>query len=305
MSDLLICDKSERLDVFLSAALNVSRSLVKKVVETDGAVINGEKCFKAGVNLKVGDKIEFVLPKPKELDLTPQDIPLDIVYQDEDIAVINKPQGMVVHPASSYDDSDTLVNALLFCLDNLSGINGVVRPGIVHRIDKNTSGLLVVAKNDDAHKSLASQIENKTAHRIYYALVDGNVKEDEGFVEQPIGRSTSDRKKMAVTKNGKPAKTFYKVLERFGAYTLMRFELYTGRTHQIRVHMKYLHHPIVGDDVYGGSMKLWKGGQLLHATELVLKHPKTGKEMHFSCPLPDYFERVLEKLRNNNGNGND
>ena len=297
MSDCLICDADERLDVFLSTKLCVSRSHVKKAVEEVGAVINGVKCFKAGFGLKQGDKVEFIMPQPKELDLSPQNIPIDIVYQDGDIAVINKPQGMVVHPASSYDNNDTLVNALLFCLDNLSGINGVIRPGIVHRIDKNTSGLLVIAKNDEAHKCLAKQIENKTARRIYYALVDGNVKEDEGVVEQPIGRSTGDRKKMAVVKNGKPAKTFYKVIERFGDYTFMRFELFTGRTHQIRVHMKFIHHPITGDDVYGGSTKLWKNGQLLHAKELILKHPATGEEMRFECQLPDYFENILKKLR--------
>lgn len=299
MSDF-VCDSNERLDLFLSEKFGVSRSHVKKIIEENGAIVNGIKCFKAGFNLKEGDAVEFSLPQPKELDLTPKDIPIDIIYQDNDIAIVNKPQGMVVHPASSYDDNDTLVNALLFCLDNLSGINGIIRPGIVHRIDKNTSGLLVIAKNDEAHNNLAKQIENKTARRIYYAIVDGNVKEDEGFVEQPIGRSTSDRKKMAVTKSGKPAKTFYKVLERFGDYTYMRFELYTGRTHQIRVHMKFIHHPITGDDVYGGSTKLWKNGQLLHAKELILKHPSTGKEMIFECPLPIYFEEILTALRSKN-----
>ena len=296
----LICSQSGvRLDSFVSEKTGLSRALVKKTVEEDGCAVNGAVKFKASYELKEGDVVRFKAPEPKQLDISPQDIPLDIIYQDDDFAVINKPQGMVVHPATSYDKNDTLVNALLFSLDKLSGINGVIRPGIVHRIDKNTSGLLVVAKNDEAHKNLAGQIETKRAKRIYFGLVDGNVKEDEGVVDEPIGRSKKDRKKMAVVLDGKDAKTFYKVLERFGEYTLMRFELSTGRTHQIRVHAKFIHHPIVGDDVYGGSTKLWKGGQLLHAKELYLTHPRTGEEMKFECDLPDYFKEILDKLRKN------
>lgn len=294
----LICSQSGvRLDSFLSEKTGLSRALVKKTVEEDGCTVNGAVKFKASYELKEGDVVRFKAPEPKQLDISPQDIPLDIIYQDDDFAVINKPQGMVVHPATSYDKNDTLVNALLFSLDKLSGINGVIRPGIVHRIDKNTSGLLVVAKNDEAHKNLAKQIESKRAKRIYFGLVDGNVKEDEGVIDEPIGRSKKDRKKMAVTEDGKSAKTFFKVLERFKDYTLMRFELSTGRTHQIRVHSKFIHHPIVGDDVYGGSTKLWKGGQLLHAKELYLTHPRTGEQMKFECDLPDYFEAILDKLR--------
>lgn len=286
-----------RLDVFLSGELGVSRSNVKTVLEKDGAFVNGAKRNKSGFELRVGDVVEFELPEPEVLDVKATDIPLDIVYQDEWFAIINKPQGMVVHQASSYKESDTLVNALLFNLDNLSGINGVIRPGIVHRLDKDTSGLIVVAKNDEAHKSLASQIEKKTARRIYFGLCDGNFKEDEGTVDAPIARSTKDRKKMAIAEGGRRAVTHYKVLERFGKYTLVRFELETGRTHQIRVHAASLHHPIVGDSVYGGSTALYKNGQLLHAKELVLTHPHTFERMTFECDLPDYFEAVLAKLR--------
>ena len=286
-----------RLDVFLSGELGVSRSNVKTVLEKDGAFVNGKKRNKSGFELRVGDVVEFELPEPEVLDVKATDIPLDIVYQDDWFAIINKPQGMVVHQASSYKESDTLVNALLFNLDNLSGINGVIRPGIVHRLDKDTSGLIVVAKNDEAHKSLASQIEKKTARRIYFGLCDGNFKEDEGTVDAPIARSTKDRKKMAIAEGGRRAVTHYKVLERFGKYTLVRFELETGRTHQIRVHAASLHHPIVGDSVYGGSTALYKNGQLLHAKELVLTHPHTFERMTFECDLPDYFEAVLAKLR--------
>ncbi|MBO4554372.1 MAG: RluA family pseudouridine synthase, partial [Clostridia bacterium] len=251
-----------RLDVFLADKLAVSRSNVKTVVERNGAFVNGVNRQKSGFELKVGDVVEFELPEPETLDVKAENIPLDIVYQDEWFAVINKPKGMVVHQAASYKKSDTLVNALLFNLDNLSGINGVIRPGIVHRLDKDTSGLLVVAKNDEAHKSLAAQIEKKTAKRIYFGLCDGNFKEDEGTVDAPIARSKKDRKKMAIVEGGRRAVTHYKVLERFGAYTLVRFELETGRTHQIRVHAASLHHAIVGDSVYGGSTKLFDNGQL-------------------------------------------
>lgn len=289
-----------RLDVFLSAKLDVSRSNVKTIVEKNGAIVNGVVRTKSGFELKAGDVVEFALPAPEQLDVAASDIPLDIVFQDEWFAVINKPQGMVVHQASSYKRSDTLVNALLFNLDNLSGINGVIRPGIVHRLDKDTSGLILVAKNDEAHKSLAYQIEKKTARRIYWGLCDGNFKEDDGTVDAPIARSKKDRKKMAIDEDGRRAVTHYKVLERFGDYTLVKFELETGRTHQIRVHAASLHHPIVGDAVYGGSKQLYKAGQLLHAKELVVEHPHTKEAMHFECDLPEYFEAVLKKLRNQN-----
>jgi len=290
-------DEKKRLDVFISEKANISRSNAKNIIEKNDVLVNGVKRTKSGFDLKAGDVVEFKIPEPEILEVKAENIPLDIVYQDDYIAVINKPKGMVVHQASSYKKNDTLVNALLYNLTSLSGINGVIRPGIVHRIDKDTSGLLVVAKNDEAHKSLASQIEKKTARRIYFALCDGNFKEDNGVIDKAIARSKKDRKKMAVDDTGRRAVTRYNVIERFGIYTLVRFELETGRTHQIRVHSSYMHHPIVGDDIYGGSTKIYNNGQLLHAKELNLKHPHTGEEMHFEVDLPEYFEEVLNKLR--------
>ena len=289
-------DVDKRLDVYLSEKLGVSRSHVKNLISGEYVSVNG-KSVKAGQLLKKGDSITVTEQEVRQLDLTPQNIPLDIVYEDEDIAVINKPQGMVVHPApGAYDN--TLVNALLYHLKSLSGINGVVRPGIVHRLDKDTSGLLIVAKNDEAHLSLQAQIASKDAKRYYYALVDGVVSKDEGIIETYIDRSKKDRKMMAVSRNsGRLATTLYTVEERFSNYTFMRYELKTGRTHQIRVHSKHIGHPVVGDPVYGGSNKFNLKGQLLHAFRLTLTHPRTGTEMSFDAPLPDYFQDVLDKLR--------
>lgn len=293
-----VSNEQIRLDLFLAKETGASRSNIKTVVESDGVFVNGVLRKKSGFELKEGDEVEFTLPEPKTLDVEPNsEIKLNIVYEDEHFAVINKPQGMVVHPASSYQKNDTLVNALLADLDKLSSINGVIRPGIVHRLDKDTSGLIVVAKTDEAHKSLASQIEKKTARRIYFGLCDGNFKEDNGTIDAPIARNKRDRKKMGIDPDGRRAVTHYTVLERFGKYTLVRFELETGRTHQIRVHSSHIHHPIVGDEVYGGSTALYKNGQLLHARQLVLTHPITGERMTFEAELPDYFENVLEKLR--------
>ncbi|MBR2056230.1 MAG: RluA family pseudouridine synthase [Clostridia bacterium] len=293
-----VANEQIRLDVFLAKETGASRSNIKTVVESDGVFVNGVLRKKSGFELKEGDEVEFTLPEPKTLDVEPNsEIKLNIVYEDEHFAVINKPQGMVVHPASSYTKNDTLVNALLADLDKLSSINGVIRPGIVHRLDKDTSGLIVVAKTDEAHKSLASQIERKTARRIYFGLCDGNFKEDTGTIDAPIARNKRDRKKMGIDPDGRRAVTHYTVLERFGKYTLVRFELETGRTHQIRVHSSHIHHPIVGDEVYGGSTALYKNGQLLHARQLVLTHPISGERMTFEAELPDYFENVLEKLR--------
>ena len=293
-----VANEQIRLDVFLAKETGASRSNIKTVVESDGVFVNGVLRKKSGFELKEGDEVEFTLPEPKTLDVEPNgEIKLNIVYEDEHFAVINKPQGMVVHPASSYTKNDTLVNALLADLDKLSSINGVIRPGIVHRLDKDTSGLIVVAKTDEAHKSLASQIERKTARRIYFGLCDGNFKEDNGTIDAPIARNKRDRKKMGIDSDGRRAVTHYTVLERFGKYTLVRFELETGRTHQIRVHSSHIHHPIVGDEVYGGSTALYKNGQLLHARQLVLTHPISGEKMTFEAELPDYFENVLEKLR--------
>lgn len=290
-------DDGVRLDVFLARESGLTRSAVKNAVEKCGAAVNGTLRFKSGYELRAGDEVEFEPPAPEPLEAEAADIPVEIIYEDENFAVINKPRGMVVHQASSYRANDTLVNALLFRLKDLSSINGVIRPGIVHRLDKDTTGLLVVAKNDEAHRSLQSQIAAKTAKRIYIALTDGNFREESGVIDAPIGRSKRDRKKMAVVEGGRRAVTHYTVLERFGRYTLVRFELKTGRTHQIRVHSAHIGHPVTGDAVYGGSTALFKGGQLLHAGRLELDDPATGERKVFEAPLPEDFALVLEKLR--------
>lgn len=290
-------DDGVRLDVFLARESGLTRSAVKNAVEKCGATVNGTPRFKSGYELRAGDEVEFEPPAPEPLEAEAADIPIEIIYEDENFAVINKPRGMVVHQASSYRANDTLVNALLFRLKDLSSINGVIRPGIVHRLDKDTTGLLVVAKNDEAHRSLQSQIATKTAKRIYIALTDGNFREESGVIDAPIGRSKRDRKKMAVVEGGRRAVTHYTVLERFGRYTLVRFELETGRTHQIRVHSAHIGHPVTGDAVYGGSTALFKDGQLLHAGRLELDDPATGERKVFEAPLPEDFALVLEKLR--------
>lgn len=294
-SSKFIADKTERLDVFLTEKTGKTRSAIKKLIDDGCVAVNGE-IPKAGKTLKVGETVECIVPEPKKLDLEPENLPLDIVFQDKDVAVINKAQGVTVHAGNGTHGS-TLVNALLYHLDSLSGINGVIRPGIVHRIDKDTSGLLVVAKNDEAHLSLSAQIKDKTCARIYYALVEGIVKDDKGRIETYIGRSDKNRTMMAVTEKGRVAITDYEVVKRYSAYTLMKFSLKTGRTHQIRVHCKYIGHPIVGDPVYGYKNQKFKlNGQLLHAAELSFDHPRTGERMTFYAPLPDYFENVLKIL---------
>ncbi len=290
-------DEGVRLDVFLARESGLTRSAVKNAVEKCGAAVNGTLRFKSGSELRAGDEVEFEPPAPEPLEAEAADIPIEIIYEDENFAVINKPRGMVVHQASSYRANDTLVNALLFRLKDLSSINGVIRPGIVHRLDKDTTGLLVVAKNDEAHRSLQAQIAAKTAKRIYFALTDGNFREEGGVIDAPIGRSKRDRKKMAVVEGGRRAVTHYTVLERFGRYTLVRFELETGRTHQIRVHSAHIGHPVTGDAVYGGSTAIFKSGQLLHAGRLELDDPVTGERKVFEAPLPEDFALVLEKLR--------
>lgn len=285
-----------RLDAAVVGELeDVTRSFVQNLIRKGLVAVNGKPESKNGFCLKAGDTVDVTIPDPVGLSVEPEDIPIQIVYEDEDMIVVNKQQGLVVHPSVG-TPSGTLVNALLNLRDHFSSINGVVRPGIVHRLDKNTSGLLVVAKNDKAHLSLAEQIATKAAKRYYIALLDGNLKEDEGVVNAPIGRSPKDRKQMAVVEGGKSAETKWKVLKRYGQYTLCEFELKTGRTHQIRVHAKYLHHPVVGDDVYGGSDKFGLSGQLLHAYKLVLTQPTTGERLTFEAPLPAYFEEVLTKL---------
>ena len=286
----------ERLDVFLSNDTGWTRSQIKIQVD-NGKVLVNEKTQKAGFLVKNDDKIVLSFSKDVlDTKAEPEDIPLEIVYEDEDFAIINKPQGMVVHPApGAYNH--TLVNALLFHFETLSKQSDLVRPGIVHRIDKDTSGLLVVAKNDKSHASLAAQIAEHSCFRHYIALLEGNLKQDEGTVETFISRDKKDRKIMAVSESGKIAITHYKVAKRFNGYTLVEFKLETGRTHQIRVHSKHLGHPIVGDKSYGiKNQKFNLEGQLLHAKKLELTHPTTGKRMIFECDIPDYFDKILKKL---------
>ena len=289
----------ERLDAFLSRqGDNLSRSAAQKLIEAGAVRLNG-KLPKKNDRLNLGDTVEYTIPEPKEVDITPKDIPLEIVYEDEDVAVINKPKGLVVHPAAGHQD-DTLVNGLLYAMgDSLSGINGELRPGIVHRIDKDTSGLLAIAKNDLAHTVLASQLKDHSMARTYEAIVCGSLREDSGTVDAPIGRHPTDRKKMCVTqRNSKPAVTHWEVVERFRGYTHIRCRLETGRTHQIRVHMAYIGHPILGDTVYGHKKsELGQSSQCLHAGALCFRHPRDGRPILVFAPLPDYFQQVLEKLR--------
>lgn len=291
----------ERLDAFLAKELKeLSRSHLQKLITAEKVTVNGQS-KKANFKVTAGDYIEISLPEPDVIDIKPENIPLDILYEDNDIIVINKPRGMVVHPAAGVE-SGTLVNALLFHCKDLSGINGVIRPGIVHRLDKDTSGVMVAAKNDAAHLSLAEQIKNKTAKRVYNAIVFGNIKESGGTINGDIGRNPNDRQKMAiVTVNGKPATTKFKVIERFGQYTLIECHLLTGRTHQIRVHMTSIGHPLVGDPKYGKGKSPFKiEGQALHSMNLTLKHPRTNEEMYFEAPLPADMNKILSALRNRN-----
>jgi len=289
----------ERIDVFLAERLEgKTRSSVQKMIADGMVKLNGNVASK-NAKLKSTDRVEVVLPEPKELDVTPQDIPLDIVYEDDDLLVVNKPKGMVVHPAAG-NENNTLVNALLYhCRDSLSGINGVIRPGIVHRIDKDTSGLLIVAKNDASHINLAKQIEEHSFTRLYHAVVYGNIKEENGTIKTLIGRHPKDRKKMAVLSNdGREAVTHFRVLERFEGFTYLELKLETGRTHQIRVHMASIGHPVAGDPVYGPKKVITAlDGQCLHAKVIGFIHPKTGEYLEFDSDLPEVFTRFLEKHR--------
>ena len=287
----------ERIDKTLSELLTeMSRSALQKLVSEGCVLVNG-KAVSKNYKLKNGDIVTVDIPEPEELKAEPQDIPIDIVYEDDSLLVVNKPQGMVVHPAAGNPDG-TLVNALMYhCKGRLSSINGVIRPGIVHRIDKFTSGLLMVAKTDKAHNFLAEQIKDHSFTREYNAICVGRFKDLTGTVNEPIGRSKFDRKKMCVTyQNCKEAVTHYEVLEEFGQYSLVRFRLETGRTHQIRVHSAFIGHPVLGDDVYGKAYK-GLGGQCLHAKKLGFVHPESGEYMEFDSELPEYFVKVLEKLR--------
>ena len=289
----------ERADAALARLCpELSRSAAQKLLE-DGSVTRDGKALKKNEKLHAGDRLEVELPEVQEADILPEDIPLDIVYEDEDVLVVNKPKGLVVHPAAGHW-SGTLVNALMYhCKDSLSGINGELRPGIVHRIDMDTSGLLIVAKNDFAHQALAQQLQDHSLRRTYVCIVVGGIRDDCGTIDAPIGRHPTDRKRMAVTeKNSKNAVTHWQVLERFSGYTLVQCQLETGRTHQIRVHLSWRKHPILGDMVYGlKKPELGQQSQCLHAKELTFCHPRSGETVTVSCPLPDYFEDVLKKLR--------
>ena len=302
---ILIADiPGERLDAFLARSVEgLTRSAAQRLLE-EGNVLHNGRPGKKNAKLAVGDEISVTVPEPKEVDIVPKEIPLDIVYEDEDVVVLNKPKGLVVHPAAGHQD-DTLVNGLLYALgDSLSGINGELRPGIVHRIDKDTSGLLAVAKNDLAHTVLASQLKDHSMARTYEAIVCGSFREDSGTVDAPIGRHPTDRKKMCVTeRNSRNAVTHWEVVARYRGYTHVRCRLETGRTHQIRVHMAHIGHPILGDTVYGHKKpELGQDSQCLHAGLLCFRHPRDGSPVIVSAPLPEYFVQVLEKLEKLSGN---
>ncbi len=300
MAELTFIPESEegiRIDRYLAAASGLSRTRIRQLTDEGAVTVNGTP-VRASFPVKTGDVIRVEVPEEKEMDLLPEDIPLDILYEDSDIIVINKPKGMIVHPAPGVY-SGTLVNALLFHCSDLSGINGVKRPGIVHRIDKDTTGCIVACKNDLVHEAIAAQLENKTCRRDYAAVVMGNIVHNEGLIDAPIGRDPKDRQKMTVTdKNSREARTRFTVKERFGNSTLIHCSLETGRTHQIRVHMKYIGHPVMGDLKYGNPCRYMDTqGQVLHAFRLQLTHPRTGEPMVFEAPLPAYFEELLGILR--------
>ena len=288
----------KRIDAYLAENTEFSRANVQRLIENENIKVNGKK-VKVSYKIQKDDEILIEYEEPKEISLKAQNIPVDVLYEDDDIIVINKPKGMVVHPANGNPDG-TLVNAVMaICKDSLSGIGGEIRPGIVHRLDKDTSGVIIVAKNDKAHINLSEQIKNHTVEKTYIALVKGFVKENEATINMPIGRSTKDRKKMAVNKNGKNAVTHFKVIERFRNYTLLEVKIETGRTHQIRVHLSEIGYPIVGDTTYSNGKNEWGiEGQCLHAKSLRFKHPINGKEMFIEAPLPQYFEDVISELKN-------
>ncbi|MDO4667252.1 MAG: RluA family pseudouridine synthase [Streptococcus sp.] len=287
-----------RLDKVVADLTELSRSAANDQIKRGQILVNGQN-KKAKYSVKQGDLIYYEISEPEVLEYESENIPLEIVYQDADVLVVNKPQGMVVHPSPGHT-SGTLVNALMYHVKDLSGINGILRPGIVHRIDKDTSGLLMIAKNDSAHLKLAEELKNKKSLRKYWAIVHGNLPNDRGVIEAPIGRSEKDRKKQAVTAKGKPALTRFHVLERFGDYSLLELQLETGRTHQIRVHLAYIGHPVAGDLVYGPRKTLKGQGQFLHAKTLGFTHPKTGEVLKFSVEVPELFQKTLEKLRKSN-----
>ena len=288
-------DSLERIDKYLTTKTDLSRNRIQELIDQKNILVN-DKEIKANYKVKPNDLITITIPEEEAYDIEPINMNLDIVYEDSDVCVVNKPQGLIVHPTLTTKEK-TLVNGLMYQIKDLSGINGVNRPGIVHRIDKDTSGLLMVAKNDNAHNSLVNQLMNKTTNRIYIALVYGNIENNLGRINAPIGRDKLDRKKMAVVEDGKPAVTNFRVLERFDGYTLVECKLETGRTHQIRVHMKYIGHPLVGDPLYGPKHVIGNTGQYLHAKVIGFKHPRTNEYLEFDSDLPDNFKEILEKLR--------
>ena len=291
---------NSRLDVALSESTGKTRSAIKQLIEKGDVLVNGAPPKKSGETVKPGDEITLIVPDAVE-KIEKKDIPIDILYEDADVAVINKPQGLTVHPAGG-NYTDTLVNALMFRLDSLSGINGEIRPGIVHRLDKDTSGVMIVAKNDAAHLSLSKQIADRTVKKEYVAILEGNLTPDEGRIETKIGRSPRDRKQMAVTEDGRTAITEWRVITRFKENCFVLFRILTGRTHQIRVHAKHLGHPVVGDPVYGyKKQKFALNGQLLHAYRLTITHPKSGERKTFTAPVPDYFVKVYNVLAAKDG----
>ena len=290
----IVCDTSLRLDAFVAAETELSRTQAQRLIR-DGAILLNGKSVKPNAMTVMGDLVDITFPDPVETNVLPENIPLDVVYEDADLLVINKPQGMVVHPSAGHE-SGTLVNALLYHIRDLSGIGGELRPGIVHRIDRMTSGLIVVAKNDETHRALSDQFRDHSAHRSYAALVDGNIREDEGTVNAPLARHPVDRKRMAIVQGGRDAVTHWRVAARYGQYTLLQIELETGRTHQIRVHMASKQHPVTGDDVYGREKRPFGLlGQALHGYRLAFEHPRTKEKMVFYASLPEYFLNALRK----------
>lgn len=301
MKEYIVKENGKRLDAYISSVNEeITRTAAQRLIEQGNILVNG-KNQKVSYKVSVGDVITIEEVKPQEIELKAQEIPIEIIYEDNDIIVVNKPKGMVVHPANGNPDG-TLVNAIMaICKDSLSGIGGEIRPGIVHRLDKDTSGLLIVAKNDKAHVNMSEQIKNHEVTKTYVALVRGAVKENEATIDMPIGRSNSDRKKMAVNKNGKNAVTHIKVLNRYDNYTLLQINIETGRTHQIRVHLSHIGYPVIGDCTYSnGKNEFGVIGQCLHAKCLEFKHPITNKEMKLEAPLPEYLKEIIELLDNRN-----
>lgn len=297
MEKIIVQEENQRIDSYISNMRNdLSRVAIKRLIEDEKILVNGKK-VKVSYKVQVGDEITIEKELPKKVELKAENIPIEVVYEDEDIIVVNKPKGLVVHPGNGNQDG-TLVNAIMaICKDSLSGIGGEIRPGIVHRLDKDTSGILIIAKNDKAHINLSEQIKNREVDKRYIALVRGNIEENEATIKMPIARSQKDRKKMAVSKDGKEAITHFKVLKRYGNYTLLELKIDTGRTHQIRVHLAEIGHPVIGDEVYSnGKNEFNVHGQMLHSKKIKFKHPSTGKIIELEAEIPEYFKNIIKEL---------